>query len=78
MQETVSKPAGEGVQRILNKTMRSNSFLWNMNIGFFGVQMAFALQSANMSRIFQTIGLTRTILGIFGWQRQLRACLSNP
>ncbi|MFT9034731.1 MFS transporter [Liquorilactobacillus satsumensis] len=36
-----------------------------MNIGFFGVQMAFALQSANMSRIFQTIGANPNDIGYF-------------
>ena len=26
--------------------------LWNLSFGFFGVQIAYALQSANISRIF--------------------------
>lgn len=30
--------------------------LWNLSFGFFGVQIAYALQSANVSRIFTTIG----------------------
>lgn len=30
--------------------------LWNLSFGFFGVQIAYALQSANISRIFQTLG----------------------
>ena len=28
--------------------------LWNLSFGFFGVQIAYALQSANISRIFAT------------------------
>src|ERR1700712_2383330 len=30
--------------------------LWNISFGFFGIQIGFALQNANMSRIFQTFG----------------------
>src|SRR6202008_1022416 len=30
--------------------------LWNMNFGFLGIQFGFALQNANVSRIFQTLG----------------------
>ena len=32
------------------------SQLWNISFGFFGVQIAYALQSANISRIFATLG----------------------
>ena len=40
------------------KTKPDLSFwkLWNLSFGFFGVQIAYALQSANVSRIFTTIG----------------------
>lgn len=30
--------------------------VWNMCFGFLGIQMGFALQNANVSRIFQTLG----------------------
>jgi maltose/moltooligosaccharide transporter len=30
--------------------------IWNLSFGFFGVQIAYALQSANISRIFATLG----------------------
>lgn len=30
--------------------------LWNISFGFFGIQVGFALQGANVSRIFQTLG----------------------
>jgi len=30
--------------------------IWNMSFGFFGIQFGFALQNANVSRIFQTLG----------------------
>jgi len=40
----------------LIKPRLSFSQLWNMSFGFFGIQMGFALQNANVSRIFQTLG----------------------
>jgi maltose/moltooligosaccharide transporter len=30
--------------------------IWNMCFGFLGLQFAFALQNANVSRIFQSLG----------------------
>ena len=30
--------------------------LWNISFGFFGIQVGFALQTADMSRIFQSLG----------------------
>lgn len=30
--------------------------IWNMSFGFFGIQFGFALQNANVSRIFETLG----------------------
>src|SRR5690242_20406729 len=30
--------------------------IWNMCFGFLGIQVAFGLQNANTSRIFQTLG----------------------
>lgn len=30
--------------------------IWNMSVGFLGIQFAFGLQNANVSRIFQTLG----------------------
>lgn len=41
------------------------STIWMMNFGFFGVQMAFSLQSSNMGRIFQTLGADPNKLGFF-------------
>jgi maltose/moltooligosaccharide transporter len=38
------------------KPRLSFSQLWNMSFGFFGIQFGFALQNANVSRIFQTLG----------------------
>ena len=39
--------------------------LWNISFGFFGVQIAYALQSANISRIFATLGADPHSLSYF-------------
>jgi maltose/moltooligosaccharide transporter len=33
--------------------------IWNMSFGFLGIQMGFALQNANVSRIFETLGASK-------------------
>ncbi|MBZ0243754.1 MAG: MFS transporter, partial [Bacteroidales bacterium] len=42
----------------MRKTKPRLSFwdIWNMSFGFLGIQMGFALQNANASRILQTFG----------------------
>ena len=39
--------------------------MWNLSFGFFGVQIAYALQSANISRIFATLGADPHQLSFF-------------
>lgn len=43
-------------QKQSHRPLLSFHQLWNMNFGFFGIQFGFALQNANVSRIFQTLG----------------------
>lgn len=43
-------------QSRLHKPRQSLAGLWNISFGFFGIQIGFALQNANMSRIFQSLG----------------------
>jgi len=38
------------------KPRLSFSQIWNMSFGFLGIQFGFALQNANVSRIFETLG----------------------
>ncbi|WP_395337443.1 MFS transporter [Novosphingobium sp. BL-8H] len=38
------------------KPRQSWAGLWNISFGFFGIQIGFALQNANMSRVFQSLG----------------------
>src|SRR5436190_1456024 len=39
-----------------SKPLLHVSQIINMSVGFFGIQFAFGLQNANVSRIFQTLG----------------------
>lgn len=41
---------------VTEKPRQSAMGLWNISFGFFGIQIGFALQNSNMSRIFQTLG----------------------
>ena len=40
----------------MEKPRQSWAGLWNISFGFFGIQIGFALQNANMSRVFQSLG----------------------
>ncbi|MGD1892943.1 MAG: MFS transporter, partial [Cyclobacteriaceae bacterium] len=40
----------------IEKPRLSSWQIWNMNFGFLGIQFGFALQNANTSRIFETLG----------------------
>jgi maltose/moltooligosaccharide transporter len=39
--------------------------VWNMSFGFLGIQFGFALQNANVSRIFETLGASVESLPVF-------------
>jgi maltose/moltooligosaccharide transporter len=41
---------------VIEKPRQSATALWNLSFGFLGIQVGFALQTANMSRIFQSLG----------------------
>jgi len=41
---------------VSEKPRQSVAALWNISFGFLGIQVGFALQTANMSRIFQSLG----------------------
>jgi maltose/moltooligosaccharide transporter len=41
---------------VMEKPRQSAAALWNISFGFLGIQVGFALQTANMSRIFQSLG----------------------
>mgnify|MGYP001025311794 CR=1 FL=1 len=52
--------------------------LWNLSFGFFGVQIAYALQSANVSRIFATLGADPHDLSYFWILPPLMGLLVQP
>ena len=52
--------------------------LWNLSFGFFGVQIAYALQSANISRIFSTLGADPHDLSYFWILPPLMGILIQP
>ena len=52
--------------------------MWNLSFGFFGVQIAYALQSANISSIFHTIGADPHDLSYFWILPPLMGMLVQP
>ncbi len=64
----------------MSQTKPDQSFwkLWNLSFGFFGVQIAYALQSANISRIFATIGADPHSLSYFWILPPLMGILVQP
>ncbi|NDV56969.1 SLC45 family MFS transporter [Bacteroides sp. 519] len=52
--------------------------LWNLSFGFFGVQIAYALQSANISRIFATLGADPHNLSYFWILPPLAGIIVQP
>lgn len=56
----------------------SFSKLWNISFGFFGIQIAYALQSANISRIFSTLGADPHSLSYFWILPPLMGIIVQP
>ncbi len=52
--------------------------LWNISFGFFGIQIGFALQNANMSRIFQSLGESLDNLTVLWVAAPLTGLLVQP
>ena len=52
--------------------------LWNLSFGFFGVQIAYSLQSANISRIFTTLGADPHSLSFFWILPPLMGMIVQP
>lgn len=52
--------------------------LWNISFGFFGIQIAYALQSANISRIFSTLGADPHSLSFFWILPPLMGIIVQP
>ncbi|MBR3526403.1 MAG: SLC45 family MFS transporter [Bacteroidales bacterium] len=60
------------------KPSLSTAQMWNLSFGFFGVQIAYALQSANISRIFATLGADPHQLSFFWILPPLMGMIVQP
>lgn len=63
---------------MLLNTLLSFWKLWNLSFGFFGVQIAYALQSSQVSRIFSTIGADPHDLSYFWILPPLMGLIVQP
>lgn len=52
--------------------------IWNMSFGFLGIQFGFALQNANTSRIFETLGADTSSLALFWLAAPITGLLIQP
>lgn len=52
--------------------------IWNMSFGFLGIQFGFALQNANTSRIFETLGAETSSLALFWLAAPVTGLLIQP
>lgn len=52
--------------------------IWNMSFGYFGIQFGFALQQANVSRIFQTLGAKLEDLPLLSIAAPLTGLIVQP
>ena len=62
----------------MHKTKLTFWQLWNISFGFFGVQIAYSLQSANISRIFATLGADPHSLSFFWILPPLMGMIVQP
>lgn len=52
--------------------------IWNMSFGFLGIQFGFALQNANTSRIFETLGADTANLALYWLAAPLTGLIVQP
>lgn len=52
--------------------------IWNMSFGFLGIQFGFALQNANTSRIFDTLGAEVDKIGLYWLAAPLTGLIVQP
>jgi hypothetical protein len=55
---------------LTEKLVQGPAGLWNISFGFLGIQIGFALQNANMSRISRHWAARSTTCPIFGLPRR--------
>lgn len=52
--------------------------IWNMSFGFLGIQFGFALQNANTSRIFETLGADTANLALYWLAAPITGLIVQP
>ncbi len=52
--------------------------IWNMSFGFLGIQFGFALQNANTSRIFETLGADTSSLALYWLAAPITGLIVQP
>jgi maltose/moltooligosaccharide transporter len=62
----------------MKKPLLSTAAIWNMSVGFLGIQAGFALQNANASRILQNLGADTHQLGWFWLVAPITGMLVQP
>ena len=62
----------------MEKPRQSFWGLWNISFGFFGIQIGFGLQNANMSRVFQSLGSSIDTLPVLWIAAPLTGLLVQP
>jgi maltose/moltooligosaccharide transporter len=70
--------AGTAADRVVTKPRLGLGAIGNLSFGFFGIQIAFALQTANVSRIFQTLGASIDALPILWIAGPMTGLLVQP
>jgi maltose/moltooligosaccharide transporter len=76
-QAEISAGTSEAVQ-LRPKPRLSFWQIWNMSFGFLGIQFGFALQNANVSRIFETLGGDTSKLAVYWLAAPLTGLLVQP
>lgn len=71
-------PERSSIPETVIQTQFSGKQLWNMNIGFLGIQFGWGLQMANMSAIFEHLGADAASLPILWLAAPLTGLLVQP
>jgi maltose/moltooligosaccharide transporter len=62
----------------MSKPQLSKAAIWNMSVGFLGIQMGFSLQNSNASRILQTFGADTHSLSWFWLVAPITGMIVQP
>ncbi len=77
-QTKTTKTLGGTTKPIRSKPKLSFWDIWNMSFGFLGIQFGFALQNANVSRIFETLGASIEDIAILWLAAPLTGLIVQP